>query len=76
MTVPVGVTGRVVAGPERGHFIRIDDDSDASGGVLIITAVDSTFTGEAWDIWVSSLEEVEGFFTANGWEVQWPGQDG
>ncbi len=67
------VVARVVAGPERGHFIKLKDDSEVSGGVLIITSSDPAFERDGWDVWVAGWAEVTSFFDANGWQVEWPG---
>ena len=40
----VGVVGRIVAGEEAGRFLKVVDDSENTGGFLILTAADSNLT--------------------------------
>lgn len=52
LTIPVYTTGLVVAGPARGHFIRVDDDSKASDGMIVIASPIQTSQVRQWDVWV------------------------
>ncbi len=67
----VGVLGRIEAGEDTGRFVEVIDDTDTSGGFLILTYDSVDRSGNAYDSWVESIVDVELYFTESGWEVEW-----
>jgi hypothetical protein len=67
----VGVLGRIVAGEDTGRFVEVIDDTDTSGGFLILTYDNVDRSGNAYDSWVESIIDVELYFAESGWEVEW-----
>ncbi len=67
----VGVVGRIDAGEDVGRFVEVIDDTDSSGGFLILTYDCVDRSGDAYDSWVESIVDVDLYFTECGWEVEW-----
>jgi hypothetical protein len=68
--IKVGEVGRIVAGQELGHFVKVIDDGANTGGFLILTAAAADMTG-GFDCWVESKEMLQRFFHEAGWIVEW-----
>jgi hypothetical protein len=58
----------VTAGKNRGLRVRVGDDADASGGLLIILW-DPDDPGAGGDDWVEEAGHLDGFFARSGWCV-------
>lgn len=69
----VGVLGRIVAGEGAGRIVEVADDTETSGGFLILTYDSVDRSGNAYDSWVESIVDVELYFAETGWEVKWLG---
>ena len=68
--VPVGVIGKIVSpGDKYGWFVKVEDDSQNTGGYLVLEWRDSPKTGS--DCWVENRESVNQFFREAGWKVVW-----
>ena len=67
----VAVLGRIVAGQEAGRVLEVVDDSENSGGYLVVTYADVDRSPEVFDTWVESIIDVDVLFDENGWEVEW-----
>lgn len=71
-TLRLGVLGHIVAGDDTGRFVEVRDDTDASGGILILTYESVDRSGNAYDSWVESIADAELYFAESGWEIEWP----
>lgn len=70
--IELGALGFIESGDEEGFQIKILDDSDNTGGFLILTSKDlSDKNAEAFDSWVSSYSELERYFYESNWVVKW-----
>jgi hypothetical protein len=67
----LGTLGRIKAGQELGRIVEVIDDSENSGGFLIFTYADMDRAPEVFDSWVESIIDVDVYFDASGWEVEW-----
>jgi hypothetical protein len=67
----VGVLGRIVAGDDTERFVEVLDDTNSSGGFLILTYDNVDRSGNAYDSWVESIIDVELYFAESGWDVEW-----
>ena len=65
----IGKKGRVRKGKHAGFFVRIDDDSQNTGGYLILTWHEAPAIG--YDNWVENLVDLEQFFHEADWDVEW-----
>lgn len=66
----VGRIGRIVAGDELGRFVKIVNDSENTGGFLILTADDAEFRN-CHDNWVEDEVGLERYFQESGWFIEW-----
>lgn len=72
MTVPIGRTGKILAGDEAGWFVKVLDDNPATRGFLILTSPDLTFASDAgFDNWVANRDDLIGYFMEAGWKIEW-----
>jgi hypothetical protein len=65
----IGKKGRIRNGKYAGFFVRIDDDSQNTGGYLILTWQDAPSLG--YDNWVENLADLEQFMNEAGWDIEW-----
>jgi hypothetical protein len=65
----VGKTGRIKNGQHAGFLLRIEDDSQNTGGYLILIWRDIPPTG--YDYWVEKLADIDQFMIGADWDVEW-----
>ncbi len=62
--------GEILEGDDKGKFIKILDDSQSTGGYLIVTSQGPKFeTG--YDDWVEDWDSLEGYFQESNWIIRW-----
>lgn len=66
---PTDVVGRALGGPMGGQYVRVHDDFP--GGIYVYWSLRPDFTGEGWDNWFPSWQEVERFFVNTVGNVSW-----
>lgn len=71
MKILLNKPGRIISGAEMGRYVKILDDTDESGGYLILTAASPDMHNEGFDSWVGSMDEVAKFFDEAKWVVEW-----
>jgi hypothetical protein len=69
VTDKIGKKGRIKAGVHAGFFVRIQDDSQNTGGSLILIWKDNPSMG--YDDWVENLIDLDQFVHESGWDVEW-----
>ncbi|AJQ28764.1 hypothetical protein [Pelosinus fermentans] len=69
--VKVNAKGKINNGKLVNRYIWIIDDSENTGGYLVIQSPTISFEGEGFDNWFVTLEEVEQFINYNKWEIEW-----
>lgn len=69
--LPIGCLGRILAGPEKGRVMEIVDDSDRTGGFLVLTYSDFNRSPEVFDVWFESYDDLLAGFEETGWQVEW-----
>jgi hypothetical protein len=68
--VPIGIVGRIVSSGERcGWYVKVQGDSENSGGFLILEWSENPRIG--FDSWVNTRGDVDRFFEESGWQVDW-----
>jgi hypothetical protein len=65
----IGKKGHIKSGKYIGFFIRIQDDSQNTGGYLILTWKDTP--SEGYDNWVESFADLEQFMREANWDIEW-----
>jgi hypothetical protein len=70
MEIKIGQIGKIVAGEELGNYIKVLDDTENSGGYLILTATDPNFL-DGFDNWVENKEAISQYFNEASWLIDW-----
>ncbi|HAL71290.1 MAG TPA: hypothetical protein DCP71_05900 [Verrucomicrobiales bacterium] len=70
MNIQINVIGKILTGENSGCYIKVKDDSDATGGYLILTSSTSDFS-DGFDNWVANLPQLTAYFEEANWRVQW-----
>lgn len=71
--IRVGTFGTILNGKEAGWLVFIEDDSQQSGGYLILVTPPKHTTGlSGYDNWVEDFVALQSYFKEAGWDVQWP----
>ncbi|HLJ29058.1 MAG TPA: hypothetical protein VKY85_20275 [Candidatus Angelobacter sp.] len=65
----IGKKGRIKNGKYAGFFVRIEDDSQNTGGYLILIWQD--VPSEGYDNWVENSADLEQFMCEAGWDIEW-----
>jgi hypothetical protein len=65
----IGKKGRIRSGKGAGFFVRIEDDSQNTGGYLILRWQDVPKVG--YDHWVENLADLEQYMNEAGWDIEW-----
>jgi hypothetical protein len=68
--IPLGKIGKIVAGSEVGRFVKIADDTQSTGGFLILTSDRLDFR-EGFDNWVEDEDALRQYFHEAGWLIEW-----
>lgn len=69
--IRLDTVGEILAGVDAGRFVEIADDRATSGGFLVLVYSNADRSGEGFDSWVESLDDVDAYFEENGWDVRW-----
>jgi hypothetical protein len=70
MEVRIGQIGRIVQGDEAGCFVKVEDDTENTGGYLILTAKQPSMK-DGYDNWVKDREALAGYFRESNWVIEW-----
>lgn len=70
MEIRLGVVGKIVAGDEFGSYIKIIDDAESTGGILILTSIFPEMN-DGYDNWVKDNDALQRYFEESGWKVDW-----
>jgi hypothetical protein len=71
----IGQLGRIASGKDQSSFVLVKDDSERTGGFLILIGAKRDFSGESFDYWVETREDLEGFAEESNWVIEWQGDD-
>ncbi|RYY79136.1 MAG: hypothetical protein EOO69_07660 [Moraxellaceae bacterium] len=66
----IGEIGQIIFGDHAGNFIRIEDDSENTGGFLVLISPYKDFR-PVYDDWVESQESLYKYFQQSQWIVNW-----
>ena len=78
MKIPIGLPGHVTNSEQLGHFVRVDDDRDETGGFLIFEwweGSDGLDENGAFDSWVETRTDLDAYFQNAGWRIVWTQRD-
>ena len=74
MKIPINVRGSILTGEHPGMSVRVEDDTENTGGYLIYTwcpESDGPNQDNAFDDWVGSENDLEAYFQESGWTILW-----
>ena len=70
MDISVGVVGRIAEGDEAGSYVKVLDDSENTGGYIILTSSHQDMS-DGFDNWVQDRESLSAYFEESRWVVNW-----
>lgn len=72
MNTRVNNIGLIKTGYKKGWYIKVQDDSESTGGHLILVSRDINFvSADGFDGWVESIDDVELYFKESNWDIEW-----
>ena len=69
--IEVGSKAKIVSGKNTGWYIWIQDDTENTGGYLVVQSPSIEFTGNGYDNWFATIDKIEKHFELNKWIVEW-----
>ena len=70
--IQIGRVGKIIEGDYIGNEVKVIDDSDSTGGFLILTSTSfSGQTEEGFDDWVENRECLVEYFKESRWVIEW-----
>lgn len=70
MEIKINKLGKIVAGENVNHFLKVIDDKNNTGGFLILTSQTHDFQ-DGFDSWVEDLFSLQKYFEESAWIIQW-----
>jgi hypothetical protein len=72
MNMEVGKVGFIKEGKHKGWHIKIQDDSENTGGFLVLYNQSPTFSSDLGsDDWVENIEALSDYFDESKLKVEW-----
>jgi hypothetical protein len=68
--LPFDRVGRILAGEDAGSFVKLIDDFENTGGILVLTSPSADFS-IGGDNWVADLAELKRYMRHARWLIEW-----
>lgn len=72
MDIRIGQIGKIISGDDCGMYLKIMDDSDSTGGYLILTSFNIDMS-DGFDNWTESYATLVQYFVESDWVIEWVG---
>ena len=70
--IKIGKVGIIESGDDVGFQVKVIDDFESTGGLLILTGKNLSDPNlETFDSWVSNKEELACYFKESNWTIKW-----
>jgi len=69
--IRVGSKAKIVSGKDTGWYVWIQDDTENTGGYLVVQSPSIEFTDNGYDNWFETIDDIEKHFEFNKWIVEW-----
>lgn len=66
----IDVIGKITSGDEIGSYVKVIDDSENSGGFIILTSSNINFEN-GYDNWVGDIDALQQYFKDSDWKINW-----
>jgi hypothetical protein len=70
MHIPIGQKGRIIKGENAGNYVKVVDDSEATGGFLIFIS-EFPDMNSVHDSWVIDKVALAEYFDESDWVIEW-----
>lgn len=70
MRIEIGQIGRIAEGDDAGSYVKVVDDSQNTGGFLILTSKKHDMS-DGFDNWVEDPESLSKYFEEAAWIIKW-----
>ncbi len=71
MEIKIDVVGKIISGDDKGRFVKIQNDSQNTGGFLVLISTKQDFSEKGYDDWVESYDSLQKYFNESSWNVNW-----